>query len=58
MTSKILLKDLFCESACKMLSGLDVLGTLNRNSIKNFKFLQQVKNIKSVALLFRDRVSW
>jgi hypothetical protein len=52
MTSEVLFKDLFCESPCKMLSGLDVLRALNGDSIEDFKFFKKVKNIKTIAFLF------
>lgn len=58
MSSKIFFQDLFSKSAGEMLSGLDVLRTLNWNTIENFKFFKEIKDIKSVALLFGNGIAW
>jgi len=58
MSTKILFEDLFSESSCKMLSGLNVFRALNWNTIEYFEFFKEIKNIKSITLFFWNGITW
>lgn len=56
MTPEVFFENFFSQSACKVLTSLNVLRTFNRDTIKNFQFLEQIQNVESVALFFGDGI--
>ena len=57
MASEVFFEDFFGQSAGKMFTSLDVLRTFNRDTIEDFEFFEQIKDVESVALFFGDGVT-
>ena len=57
VTPEVFFEDFFCKSAGKVFPSLDVFRTFDWDTIEDFEFFEQIKDVESVALFFGDWVA-